>query len=1210
MRLGFLILVLLGAAIVGTSAASAGTNLPGGGYLSDLQDRVIYWEQGWGELGIDTAAHAPGVEPMALRIKDKEYQKGLGHHAPGEIVVDLDGRYGLFEAEVGVQWQGGNVGSVVFQVFVDERKEYESPVMRERDAARAIRIPVEGALEMRLVVGDAGDGIICDCADWAEARLVPSASPRPGAPGQRVDVAPFAQVATWDPHRSDGCRASRIEEFAAEDLFLGAELLPGADGCYAVPTTPDGLGCIGLQWLERRHLTELAIEFAPDAPAPPLQGARLEAWFGESHWQGNWKPLAGEIERDGSRWVFRIEAGKNPEIRRGASNIRWILPPAGQPAPVRRLLAFTNGRWETAELVLEAERPEAAGRAEIEVYNGQILSPSGTTLTDTWNMSSPMRLKVRCSKPRPWQSDRTVLRFRTPAGGFGVAVDDVLAHGCVYARDFGVYVAREPAQMRQAGYQRKIAERKTVLERVRELPDQTFAQALAKTRNPIQDNGPVMLSLACDNHKFVVQREGAVQFASSPDLADQMSLYPLRHVSEIVPRFGAGGNEGLRRHLDGGWLPVPVMSVRDGAMEYRERAFVVPYDATPSDDPAGWLNRRPLCVVEFTIENVSAGAGEASLALTFVADAAKRTPAVVSLAGRRATAEHEGRLLASVDAGEANALQLEVKDGALLVHGPLAAGASARCYVYLPGWTMKPEESALLGGGADLAAKVRAYWERVMAPAAQIELPDPFLTDVIRASQVHCLIAARNEAQGERVAPWIASMSYGPLESESNSIIRGMDLMGHADFARRSLDFFIHRYSPAGFLTTGYTLMGTGWHLWSVGEHYGLTGDDEWMRRVAPDVSRACWWIARQCEKTQRLDARGEKVPEYGLVPPGVQADWNAFAYYFSMEGYYYAGLRHAAEALGGIGHPEAGALAERARKLLQEILRAYAWTQSRAPVVALQNGAWVTQYPGQVHCPGPTDGFFPGEDGNRSWAYDVELGAHQMVPQGVLDPASDEVTRMMDHMEDVQFLSEGWFDYPAAASRKDWFNLGGFSKVQPYYCRNAEIYAMRDDVKPFVRSYFNILAAMLNTENLSLWEHFHNAGAWNKTHETGYFLQQTRFMLVLERSDALWIAPLLTSNWMQDGMVVAVRNAPTRFGKTSYRIASHVKSGWIEAVIEPPARVPPRELVVRLRHPDAKRMKAVYVNGARHADFDAAKEVVRVKPNAGTIIVRAEYEG
>ena len=72
-------------------------------------------------------------------------------------------------------------------------------------------------------------------------------------------------------------------------------------------------------------------------------------------------------------------------------------------------------------------------------------------------------------------------------------------------------------------------------------------------------------------------------------------------------------------------------------------------------------------------------------------------------------------------------------------------------------------------------------------------------------------------------------------------------------------------------------------------------------------------------------------------------------------------------------------------------------------------------------------------------------------------------------HHEDVQFLSEGWFDFPAERNHKDWFNCGGFAKVQPYYARNAEICAMRDDVKPFVRSYFNTLAARNSAPSFNL---------------------------------------------------------------------------------------------------------------------------------------------
>ena len=130
----------------------------------------------------------------------------------------------------------------------------------------------------------------------------------------------------------------------------------------------------------------------------------------------------------------------------------------------------------------------------------------------------------------------------------------------------------------------------------------------------------------------------------------------------------------------------------------------------------------------------------------------------------------------------------------------------------------------------------------------------------------------------------------------------------------------------------------------------------------------------------------------------------------------------------------------------------------------------------------------------------------------------------MVDYLEDVQFLRTGMGGYAEENNRKDFFCFGGFAKLQPYYCRIAEIYAMRDDVKPFIRSYFNCIPTLVSKENLSFWEHFHNQCGWNKTHETGWFLCQTRVMFIGERDDELWLAPFVTNHWMKDGMKVSVQ--------------------------------------------------------------------------------------
>ena len=108
-------------------------------------------------------------------------------------------------------------------------------------------------------------------------------------------------------------------------------------------------------------------------------------------------------------------------------------------------------------------------------------------------------------------------------------------------------------------------------------------------------------------------------------------------------------------------------------------------------------------------------------------------------------------------------------------------------------------------------------------------------------------------------------------------------------------------------------------------------------------------------------------------------------------------------------------------------------------------------------------------------------------------------------------------------------------------------------------------MSKSITTAALLFWEHFHNTGGWNKTHETGWFLCQTRTMLITERGDELWLAPFVTHHWLKDGMKVAVRNAPTRFGKVSYSITSAAAQGQIEAVVQ----LPPQHRKESLRTPN-----------------------------------------
>jgi len=802
---------------------------------------------------------------------------------------------------------------------------------------------------------------------------------------------------------------------------------------------------------------------------------------------------------------------------------------------------------------------------------------------------------------------------RLPGSAFGVAIDDLLANACVYVKDAGFFASSGIAKRDMASYRASIKGRETYLDQIRRMPDQKFGNALKALYIRAQDRSPTMLSLACDNRKAVVDRAGQIGFGP-------MWMQPstqLRSKHMITPTFGSGANlrlsdgavadcPGYTRSMENGWMPIPQITIKEGPLAYRETVFVAPADRkTPGAGSPSPVNARPLCAAEYVVENSQAAPAAASFKLAFMADTEKGVAALVRMDGHRVIVTRGDKLLAIVGLTDLKGLRAEVKGSELALRGTLAAGQTARCWAYAPlEWDAKAEE---LADGENLHAAAASYWQRLIAQGMKIDIPDKLLQNLIDASQAHCMIAARTTDAGKCIEPWIAAAYYGALDTESHSVIHGMDMLGQGDFARRALDYFLKRENPVGYLSHGYTMMGTGQHLWFLSDHYRLTGDSRWWRDVSPKVANICQWIDRQCRKTMRKDPFGQEVPEFGLVPPGTVADWQDWGYIFSMEGYYYAGLSRAARALAEIGHPKAEELAQAAERFKGDILRAYHWTQARAPVVPRGDGTWVPWYPMRLYKPGPCEQFFPNYNG--SWLYDVELGAHHMVDEGVLDPQSAEVAWMADNMENVQFMKDSATSaqLSAAASQQDWFNRGGFPKCQPYYGRYLELCALRDDVKPFLRSYFNQLAAMFNREDLSIYEN-PGASVWNKTHETGHFLQQTRLMFVMERGDELWLAPFVTNQWIKDGMTVAIGDALSYFGPVSYSIRSHVAQGYIEATVDRPIRKLPKALVVRLRHPDGKQMSRVTVNGRVWTDFDVKRETVRIEHPEGRVTVTAYF--
>lgn len=109
-----------------------------------------------------------------LKIGEQRFDSGLFCHAPSRILARLHGPGKLFSATIGVdnnEHTSGGTGSVIFSVTVGGQERYRSEVMRGAMPGVPIEVPLNGATEFLLEISDGGDGISCDQADWADAKV-------------------------------------------------------------------------------------------------------------------------------------------------------------------------------------------------------------------------------------------------------------------------------------------------------------------------------------------------------------------------------------------------------------------------------------------------------------------------------------------------------------------------------------------------------------------------------------------------------------------------------------------------------------------------------------------------------------------------------------------------------------------------------------------------------------------------------------------------------------------------------------------------------------------------------------------------------------------------------------------------------------------------------------------------------------------------------
>jgi hypothetical protein len=236
--------------------------------------------------------------------------------------------------------------------------------------------------------------------------------------------------------------------------------------------------------------------------------------------------------------------------------------------------------------------------------------------------------------------------------------------------------------------------------------------------------------------------------------------------------------------------------------------------------------------------------------------------------------------------------------------------------------------------------------------------------------------------------------------------------------------------------------------------------------------------------------------------------------------------------------------------------------------------------------------------------------------PFAALEANDARMVGTLDIMEEVGTSAGAVRELEEARRKKGlattdaWF-WNCFGASLPKASHNANIYLLQDDVPNFLRFWMNSYAAMVGS-NGKMWEW----GQWGQYTEckdpdngtAGWFLENFRNLLVMEEGQALWLARATPRAWLEQGKSIVVSSAPTYFGTVAYEIVSRVDEGKITAAVQMPSRKPPQTVMLRFRHPQARPIKSVTLNGQDWQKFNTEKEVIRVTGVQGRATIVANY--
>lgn len=1068
---------------------------------------------------------------------------------------------------------------------------------------------------------------------------VPPAVPALAA-GAAVDVAPWGERATWENGRAVGL-------WWEDPRDLHRVVVTFAD-------TPPEPAELKLQWWQSQWPEH---RVPRDHPA----GAGESGWghLGDLY-QGQWRDADVHLQVNDRTWTYTfrpINAKEFPRLQdfnaayRTTMRVRLLHD---APAPkVAKLETFTDSVWKPVDVGIEwggsATGPQtwdgtlAAFNGYVESLAPLVTGPGGSRVeiigpTEWKSGVSEVPDGVRCrvwftESPNVNTFDSTVVTLRTAPGGFsfnpaavatGATILSPMHHAVVGPVDQVVLEQRKRRTYGIVGWSafRAATERArtnstpTLYARVFGEPEQSLARALAE-QPPKPGRMYLPVGLEGGRQRFGLNPNGSV-FCVNDRIDEPAGKDTPRRkwgANRLDYDFDLPQSAPTKRWIEDECLPIQHAEWEHEGIRYSQTAFATRLDPgglgfpdTPADDTT-------VLMVKIAGRNLAQEYKPAQAGISLRADG--RRIILSPREGLVRAKSGEGEVIRAFIEGQGQANPPEI-NGEIKYFGNMPPGTDGFIVVKIPFITLdKPEEIERL---RELEfdrefERVKKFWKSRVAASTQISTPIAELNNFHRAHVSHLLINCGREPGADRLAARVGGFSYGVFGNESCMMITDLDRRGLHGEAARCLETFLHYQGTVklpgdyesqdgifngafGWEQGGYN-QHHGWILWALAEHYWYSGDQAWLAQNADKLIKACHWITHERARTKNLE--GLRRIERGLLPPGSLEDIGDWRCWMSNNGFSWWGLDAIARALADLGHPEAKVLQTEADAYRRDILTAFSEAMTRSPLVPLRDGTWISQIPSEVHRRGRTFG----------WITVTLEGPIYFLRTGLMASDDPMAVPIMQDFEDNLYLSER-YGYSWEKHGTQWFSRGGIS-MQPNLLCSPHPYLLRDEIKHFLRAYFNAFASCYYPDTQMMCEHpLPDLGDWRGDHYKASDESNSTYWLRLmfvedDRGDeVLRLGMAVPRAWLTDGQSPAIERAATHFGPMNLRFESKANSGSITAVVEPPTRRTPKQVLLRFRHPQAKPIQRVELNGQSWTKFDPKKEWVDLPKVEGTLTVTA----